>query len=315
MLEIKVKIDGMACSMCESHICDVIRKNFDVKKVSASHRKGEAVILSEETSIGRAIAKSPDILLCDEPTGALDYSTSKEILKLIENINRKYGNKSSFMNRYRTRILLQNIPSYLILFFGIFFGGAICIFGSMFGPLCEDYKNLVTQEQICNYQYVLNEEKEINDPNAEKFCIESLDTMVEEYITDSVTIYGVENSGKYVKQDIPDGQVLISNGIAEKFKLGKGDELTLKEKYSNKTYTFKIAGIYEYSGVLSVFMPRDNFNSTFDESQEHFSGYFSNRELTQLSSDDIAMSVTSQDLTKMAIIICFNPFLFCFTYS
>lgn len=48
MLEIKVKIDGMACSMCESHICDVIRKNFDVKKVSASHRKGEAVILSEE---------------------------------------------------------------------------------------------------------------------------------------------------------------------------------------------------------------------------------------------------------------------------
>lgn len=212
----------------------------------------------------------------------------------------RLSNKSSFMNRYRTRILLQNIPSYLILFFGIFFGGAICIFGSMFGPLCEDYKNLVTQEQICNYQYVLNEEKEINDPNAEKFCIESLDTMVEEYITDSVTIYGVENSGKYVKQDIPDGQVLISNGIAEKFKLGKGDELTLKEKYSNKTYTFKIAGIYEYSGVLSVFMPRDNFNSTFDESQEHFSGYFSNRELTQLSSDDIAMSVTSQDLTKMA---------------
>lgn len=46
----------------------------------------------QRTSIGRAIAKNPDILLCDEPTGALDYSTSKEILKLIENINRKYGN-------------------------------------------------------------------------------------------------------------------------------------------------------------------------------------------------------------------------------
>ena len=33
-----------------------------------------------------------DILLCDEPTGALDYKTSKEILKLIENVNKKYGN-------------------------------------------------------------------------------------------------------------------------------------------------------------------------------------------------------------------------------
>ena len=46
----------------------------------------------QRTSIGRAIDKNPDILLCDEPTGALDYKTSKEILKLIEDVNQKYGN-------------------------------------------------------------------------------------------------------------------------------------------------------------------------------------------------------------------------------
>lgn len=46
----------------------------------------------QRTSIGRAIVKNPDILLCDEPTGALDYNTSKEILKLLEDINQKYGN-------------------------------------------------------------------------------------------------------------------------------------------------------------------------------------------------------------------------------
>ena len=46
----------------------------------------------QRTSIGRAIVKNPDILLCDEPTGALDYQTSKEILKLIETVNQKYGN-------------------------------------------------------------------------------------------------------------------------------------------------------------------------------------------------------------------------------
>lgn len=46
----------------------------------------------QRTAIGRAIVKNPDILLCDEPTGALDYQTSKEILKLIETVNQKYEN-------------------------------------------------------------------------------------------------------------------------------------------------------------------------------------------------------------------------------
>ena len=45
----------------------------------------------QRTAIGRAIVKAPDILLCDEPTGALDYATSKEILQLIEDVNLRWG--------------------------------------------------------------------------------------------------------------------------------------------------------------------------------------------------------------------------------
>lgn len=45
----------------------------------------------QRVSIGRALIKNPSILLCDEPTGALDYKTGKEILKLIEDVNKRYG--------------------------------------------------------------------------------------------------------------------------------------------------------------------------------------------------------------------------------
>ena len=59
-----------------------------------AHKKKKPNQLSggqqQRTSIGRAIVKNPDLLLCDEPTGALDYNTSKEILKLVEDINNRY---------------------------------------------------------------------------------------------------------------------------------------------------------------------------------------------------------------------------------
>lgn len=48
MIETTVEIKGMMCGMCESHVNDAIRKKFDVKKVTSSHSKGKAVILSEQ---------------------------------------------------------------------------------------------------------------------------------------------------------------------------------------------------------------------------------------------------------------------------
>ena len=63
MTKITLKIDGMACGMCESHINDTVRKNFNVKKVTSSHSKGETVIIAEENIPESALKAAID------PTG------------------------------------------------------------------------------------------------------------------------------------------------------------------------------------------------------------------------------------------------------
>ncbi|MBE7059885.1 MAG: heavy-metal-associated domain-containing protein [Ruminococcaceae bacterium] len=62
MLKTTLKIDGMMCGMCEAHINDAVRKNFDVKKVSSSHSKGVTEIISEnpvdETKLKKVIEET-----------------------------------------------------------------------------------------------------------------------------------------------------------------------------------------------------------------------------------------------------------------
>ncbi len=58
MTETTLKIDGMMCGMCESHVCDTIRSKFTVKKVSASHSKGTATIISPEPLDEEALRKA-----------------------------------------------------------------------------------------------------------------------------------------------------------------------------------------------------------------------------------------------------------------
>ena len=92
-LEIVPQLEGLEPEKREQRINELLDMvNLDPKLYSNSYPCQLSGGQQQRVSIGRAIVKNPDILLCDEPTGALDYSTSKEILKLIEDINQKYKN-------------------------------------------------------------------------------------------------------------------------------------------------------------------------------------------------------------------------------
>ncbi len=223
--------------------------------------------------------------------GELKESGQKRLIKLPK--------KMPFFSKFRLRIFFQNVPSYLTLALGVFLAGILVVFGTMYGPLLEDYSQLVKDGQLSKYQYVMINEAETENTDAEKFCMTSLQTTDEKFMADDVTIYGIESQSKYITENIPTGQVLISSAMANKFGLSSGDEVTLKEQYKDKTYSFKVGGIYEYEASITVFMNRSDYLKQFNEESDYFNGYFSNTKLNDLNNDDVATVITEKDLTKV----------------
>lgn len=54
MIKTVLKVNGMMCGMCEAHMNDLVRKNFQVKKVTSSEKDGETVVISEENLVSRS---------------------------------------------------------------------------------------------------------------------------------------------------------------------------------------------------------------------------------------------------------------------
>ncbi|MDO4364797.1 MAG: FtsX-like permease family protein, partial [Clostridia bacterium] len=223
--------------------------------------------------------------------GELKESGQKRLIKLPK--------KMPFFSKFRLRIFFQNVPSYLTLALGVFLAGVLVVFGSMFGPLLDGYTQTVKESQLSKYQYVMINEAKTEVADAEKFCMTSLQTTNKKFMTDDVTIYGIENQSKYITESIPTGEVLVSSAMAEKFNLSNGDEVTLKEQYKDKTYSFKVGGVYKYDAAITVFMNRGDYLKQFNEESDYFNGYFSNSKLSDLDDDDVATVITEKDLTKV----------------
>jgi putative ABC transport system permease protein len=170
----------------------------------------------------------------------------------------------------------------------------------MFAPLLDDYAILVENSMIAKYQYVLKTPVETAEDGVEKYCAYELETTDERYMIDEVTVYGIEENSAYIDQTIPDGKILASNSIMEKFGLQDGDTFTLKSPYEETTYEFVIAGRYDYDAGLAIFMTRDDYLEMFDKADDYFTGYFSDELLSDIDEKQIATIITKDDMTKVS---------------
>ena len=230
--------------------------------------------------------------------------------------------KLGIFHRFRLRVIFQNMSNYAVLFVGIVFANLLLFFGLLLPSTLNHYQQEIKSNMLAKYQYMLDVPvsavsgddsenvlellqyymgtKTLND-DAEAFSAYSLNTLPSKYKTDEVLLYGIEKNSKYIDVDFDDSdEVYISGAYAEKFQLEPGDKITLKEKYEKKKYTFKVKGIYEYSGALCVFMPQKQLNDTFDLGSYYFSGYFSNSKITDINQKYIGSIVNLEALTKVS---------------
>lgn len=208
----------------------------------------------------------------------------------------------SFVTRFRLRVIFQNKSSYIVLFMGILFSNLILMFSLMLPPLLDNFKAEVIDNMICDYQYILKVPAETKTDGAEKYAVTTLETDFENSDTaEEITVFGVDKDSKYVDAGSVDrNSIYVSEGVLEKLGLKVGDNLNLKTKYDDNTYRFTISGTYKYPASLAVFMDIENFRNEFDKPDNYFSGYFSDKEITDIEDDYIASEITQKDLTVIS---------------
>lgn len=210
----------------------------------------------------------------------------------------RLNTKIPIMRRFQMRVIFQNFPNHVMIFFGVFFANFILMFGMILQPMLVHYQNTITDNVLSAYQYILKTPAETETDGAEKFCFGSLDTLPEKRSSESVSLYGVKPDSDYVKLYSSGKKVDISTAYAEKYGVEKGDTITLKDPYGSDKYKFEVGGIYDYPSTIAVFMEQDLFRQTFDYDSDYFNAYFSDQKIKDIDDALISTEITVDDLTK-----------------
>lgn len=202
-----------------------------------------------------------------------------------------------FMTRFKTRVILQNIPGYVVMLLGIYFAQVLLMFGLMLNPMLKHYQNDILDNMIADHQYVLDSQVETANNNAETYCVKTLRTTGD--IDDEIMVYGIHSDSKYFPVKLNDGDVLVSDSYADKYEIVDGGKLKLKESYTDDTYDLKVTGSVVYPAALAVFVTEDDFREIFDKDEDYFTGYFSNDKLTDIE-DHVVSEITKDDMIKVS---------------
>lgn len=207
----------------------------------------------------------------------------------------------SFVSRFRIRVILQNIGSYIMLFFGIMFAGFILLFGLCMRPTVENYVSSIESAAVSEYQYI-TKMPFLGDVDGEGFSMHSLEVYYpqgDRYL--EISFYGVPEESEY--WDIDTGEigrygVILSDGLSKKLGAGVGGVLIFTDPYNQEEYTLTVKGIKEYPAGFVAFMELGEMNRILEKDSDYISGYLSDTEL-DIPDEYIATIITPEEMSKL----------------
>lgn len=209
----------------------------------------------------------------------------------------------SFLSRFRMRVILQNLNSYVILFFGMLFASFILLFGMCMQPTVKHYVSSIESAAVSKYQYILKAPyfgTELKD--SEAFTMQTLETYYKQSDKQlEVSFYGVPKQTNYwgiETEGMDETSIVLSDGISKKLGVKIGDTLSFTNPYSGDSYQLNIVGIKDYPAGFTAFMEQDAMKRMLKQDAGWISGYLSNSAL-EIPDEYIATVITPDDMSKL----------------
>lgn len=213
-----------------------------------------------------------------------------------------------FILRFRLRIFFQNISNYAILLVGMVLVMVMMLFATAFPQTLSHYQKTAVNNLFVKHQVFLKQTTDdngravtTNTVGAEPFSMHTFVTNGGAHDGESIMFYGTEINGRYVvySRTSKVNGVAISKAYADKFGIRVGDKIHLKEKYTDKHFSMKVATITDYTGGLAVFVPNSVYNQMFGLPDDAFDGYWADKPIKDIPKKYIASEMGVSDITKI----------------
>lgn len=238
----------------------------------------------------------------------IKYTLSKPVLSMLKNSNIESKNMEIGLNnmkfkpKYQLRQFLREMSGYILLFISLFMTIFMMVFGvTLYGTL-STWVNGCDKDIDYGYKYYYKFPSADVPTGGEEVYSKPLQATLELVNTQmDVELWGLQKDSKYFNFDLSGSKsdVYISDSTQSKFGWKVGDTIYLSSPMGDECYSFKVAGVVDFSTGLYIFMDIDNMRKVFDQDDDYWNVILSNKAL-DIDTNRLAATVSKDDVVNGA---------------